>query len=83
MTDKRLQVFTVAARQLSFSKTAKIMGISQPAVSKHIALLEKELGGALFLRISQTLVLTKKGEQLLEIADKILALYQSIDNLKD
>jgi len=83
MIDKRLQVFTVAARRLSFLKAAKILGISQPAVSKHIALLEKEVGGALFLRISRTLVLTKKGEQLLEIADKILALYRSIDNLKD
>jgi DNA-binding transcriptional LysR family regulator len=83
MIDKRLQVFTVAARRLSFLKAAKILGISQPAVSKHIALLEKEVGGALFLRISRALVLTKKGEQLLEIADKILALYQSIDNLKD
>ncbi|NMB36564.1 MAG: LysR family transcriptional regulator [Bacteroidales bacterium] len=83
MTDKRLQVFAVAARELSFVKAAKILGISQPAVSKHIALLEKEIGGALFLRISRTLVLTEKGEKLLGIANKILALYQSIDTLKD
>ena len=50
MTDKRLLVFTILARTLSFSETARQTGISQPAVSKHIAALESEIGAALFVR---------------------------------
>ena len=49
MTDKRLLVFTTLARTLSFGQTARLMGISQPAVSKHIAALEAELGDGMFV----------------------------------
>ncbi|NLD21797.1 MAG: LysR family transcriptional regulator, partial [Bacteroidales bacterium] len=48
MTDKRLQVFCAVAETLSFSEAARITGISQPAVSKHIAQIEEEIGSALF-----------------------------------
>ena len=50
MTDNRLKVFCEAAECLNFSKAAAALGISQPAVSKHIAKLEEELGCALFVR---------------------------------
>jgi DNA-binding transcriptional LysR family regulator len=82
ITDNRLKVFCTVADQLSFSKAAKILGISQPAVTKHILILEKEIGYALFLRISNSVVLTEKGEDFLKISKEILSLYQSFDTLK-
>lgn len=82
MTDTRLQVFCTVAETLSFSKTAMLLGISQPAVTKHIAILEKEIGSALFLRIGVKVIMTQKGEEFLLIAKEIIALYQSFDSLK-
>lgn len=82
MTDNRLKVFCEAAECLNFSKAAAALGISQPAVSKHIAKLEEELGCALFVRYDKSLILTEKGEQLLKIARSILDKYAEIDSLK-
>ncbi|MBQ1168919.1 MAG: LysR family transcriptional regulator [Bacteroidales bacterium] len=83
MTDKRLLVFTILARTLSFSETARQTGISQPAVSKHIAALEAEIGAALFVRYGRTVALTEKGLALLQIAEKILDGYAQIENIKE
>ena len=83
MTDKRLLVFTILARTLSFSETARQTGISQPAVSKHIAALEAEIGAALFVRHGRTVALTEKGLALLQIAEKILDGYAQIENIKE
>ena len=82
MTDNRLKVFCEAAECLNFSKAAAALGISQPAVSKHIAKLEEELGCALFVRYDKSIILTEKGEQLLKIARSILDKYSEIDSLK-
>ena len=83
MTDKRLLVFTILARTLSFSETARQTGISQPAVSKHIAALESEIGAALFVRYGRSVDLTDKGRALLQISERILAGYSEIDNIKE
>ncbi len=83
MTDKRLLVFTILARTLSFSETARQTGISQPAVSKHIAALEAEIGAAMFVRYGRTVALTEKGLALLQIAEKILDGYAQIENIKE
>ena len=82
MTDNRLRAFCVAAECLNFSKAAASLGISQPAVSNHIAKLEEELGCALFIRYDKSLILTEKGEQLLKVARSILDKYAEIDALK-
>lgn len=82
MTDNRLKVFCEAAECLNFSKAAAALGISQPAVSKHIAKLEEELGCALFVRYDKSIILTEKGGQLLKIARSILDKYSEIDSLK-
>jgi DNA-binding transcriptional LysR family regulator len=83
MTDKRLLVFTTLARTLSFGETARLLGISQPAVSKHVAALEADIGAALFVRYGRSVTLTEKGRVLLPIAEKILAGYAEIGNIKE
>ncbi len=83
MTDKRLLVFTILARTLSFSETARQTGISQPAVSKHIAALEAEIGAALFVRYGRSVALTEKGLALKQISERILEGYAQIENIKE
>ena len=83
MTDKRLLVFSTLARTLSFGETARLLGISQPAVSKHVAALEAEIGAALFVRYGRSVALTDKGRALLQIASGILEGYAAIDRIKE
>lgn len=45
-----LRVFDAASRQLSFTRAAETLGMTQAAVSYQIKLLEERLGGQLFLR---------------------------------
>ncbi len=82
MTDKRLLVFCTLAECLSFAETARRLGISQPAVSRHIATLEAEMGAALLVRHGRRVMLTDKGRALLEVAARILQEYSYIDNLR-
>ena len=52
-----------AARHGSFAGAAKELGISQPAVSRHIANLEKQLGVSLFQRSRTGVRLTEEGRR--------------------
>ena len=83
MTDRRLLIFTTLARTLSFSETATLLGITQPAVSKCIAAMEAEIGAALFVRYGRNVSLTDKGHKLKTLADKILEGYSEIDLIKE
>lgn len=60
-----LGAFEAAARHLSFTQAAKEFDILQPAISRHIAALESDLGTTLFLRKKPKLELTRDGETLL------------------
>ncbi|WP_119458324.1 LysR substrate-binding domain-containing protein [Rhodospirillaceae bacterium SYSU D60014] len=53
--------FEFAARLGSMSAAARELGISQPAVSRHLAQLEADLGQALFQRTRRGLRLTEAG----------------------
>jgi len=70
MISFQYNVFFEVATNLSFSKAAKILFISQPAVSKHIKKLESEIGAALFERNGNTILLTTSGEKLLSYLHK-------------
>ena len=67
-------VFIEVAKELSFSKAAQTLFISQPAISNHIKMLEVQYQAALFNRKGNTISLTPAGEILyhhLEEAEKI------------
>ena len=70
MISFQYNVFYQVATNLSFSKAAKILFISQPAVSKHIKKLESETGSALFERNGSSILLTSSGEKLLSYLHK-------------
>ena len=79
ITDFRLQVFKTVAERLSFTRAAEELYVSQPAVTKHVRELEKQVGGALFIRNRGRIALTERGELLLKYAREILASYRSMN----
>ena len=66
MTLSQIRYFLTVAQERSFSKAAQVLIVSQPAVSRQVALLERELGVELFRRTSQGIALTDEGEAFAE-----------------
>ncbi|GAB5414117.1 MAG: LysR family transcriptional regulator [Congregibacter sp.] len=60
-----LRAFASVAQQLSFSRAAEHLHLTQPAVSKRVALLEAELDTPLFDRLGKRIELTEAGRALL------------------
>ncbi len=67
-----LQAFLSVAKNLSFSQAADELHLTQPAVSKRIAALERQLSATLFDRIGRQVQLTETGKRLLPQARQIL-----------
>lgn len=59
-----IRVFEAAARNLSFTRAAAELGMTQAAVSYQVKLLEERLGAPLFLRQPRALALTESGQWL-------------------
>ncbi|MBS2966526.1 LysR family transcriptional regulator [Actinocrinis puniceicyclus] len=68
----RFQAFLAVAEHGSFTAAAAALHISQPAVSQHVAKLEREVGAVLLERSARRVVLTPAGEVLLHHARRLL-----------
>lgn len=78
-TFRQLSSFVAAAREGSFALAAERLGISQPAISDHIAALEQHLGHSLFARRRGTTpTLTREGAELLHRAESMLTASQAM-----
>ena len=75
MDEHRLEVFAAVAGRLSFSDAARLLHLSQPAVSQQVAALEAELGAKLFERTTRRVRLTAAGVALLAHSDLLLREY--------
>jgi DNA-binding transcriptional LysR family regulator len=73
-----IQGFEAAARNLSFTKAAEELFITQSAVSRQIRGLEEHLGVALFERRHRALALTGEGRALYSAASDLLERLQSV-----
>ncbi len=67
-----LQAFLAVAETGSFSRAAERVYLTQPAISKRIAALERRLDAQLFDRIGRRVQLTEAGRALLERSRSIL-----------
>ena len=68
-----LRSFYHVARERSFSRAAKTLHVSQPAVSVRIKSLERELNERLFDRARRGVALTEAGTVLFASAEKIFS----------
>lgn len=79
-----LNYFLTIAREKNMTKAAKILHVSQPALSKQIKDLEQEIGSPLFIRGKSSLSLTEKGFLSQERASQILELsYKTLEEMQN
>lgn len=79
MDINQMRTFCVVAEELSFTRAATRLHISQPPLSRKIKALETSLGTKLFNRCPQGLTLTRTGELLYDESKKII---RKIDSTK-
>lgn len=79
MADRRLQVFHTVARQLSFTKAAEQLFMTQPAVTFQVKQLEEHFNTRLFERSHGRIALTPAGRLVMGYAEKILGLSDEME----
>ncbi len=72
MLDPRLNHLVAVARCGSFTAAAQAIGVTQSAVTKGVADLERQLGYSLFHRTARGALLTEKGGEFVERASRLL-----------
>ena len=78
MNLKQLEAFVRVAETKSFSTAAKMLFLTQPTVSAHIASLERELNTCLLIRNTKGVALSEAGKELYAYAEQMLELEQKI-----
>jgi DNA-binding transcriptional LysR family regulator len=68
-TFRQLQVFAAVARNLSYSRAAEELHLTQPAVSMQVSALEQIAGLPLFEQVGRRIALTEAGERMLAYAN--------------
>ncbi len=77
---RHFRYFAAVAQEVHFGRAAKRIRVAQPALTRQIRNLEKELGVALFERLPRGVRLTAAGQSLLSDTQKLLA---EIDRMAD
>jgi len=80
MSDRRLEVFYQVAKQLSFTKAAEVLHMTQPAVTFQVRQLEDQFNTRLFDRAHNRISLTPAGLLIQESAERIFELYAEMEN---
>lgn len=73
MNEVQIDYFMAVATNLSFTKTSEELFVSQPAISRQIAVMERELGVKLFKRNNKKTELTDAGKLYYEMFKKFKA----------
>src|SRR5437660_10496623 len=72
MNLRNLHTFVIVADAGGFARASGRLTLTQPAASRQILALERELGVALFDRIGRRIALTSEGEDLLRRSRRLL-----------
>lgn len=84
MLNTKLDTLLAVASLKSFSKAAEALGLTQPAVSHHITLLEKEYGVKLIQRGRGEFRLTPEGETAVLCARRLKTIHEQLkEDLRD
>ena len=83
LTLRQLQCFSAVARNLSYTKAADELHLTQPAVSMQIRQLEQQAGLALTEQLGRQVHLTEAGEEVFRYARSILQQVDEMDDVLD
>ena len=78
MNLKQLESFCYIIETNSFSEAAKKLFLTQPTISSHISLLEKELSTQLLIRTTKDVIPTDAGKKLYTYAKQMLQIQNTI-----
>lgn len=78
MLNYRLHVFRKVAELQNMTKAAQALHLSQPAVTKHVQMLERELRIALFKRTPNGLMLTEAGVVYLRHVQELSQAHENV-----
>lgn len=85
-TLRQLKIFETVARNLSFSRAAAELHLTQPAVSMQVKQLEAHAGLPLFEQIGKKIYLTQAGQELyqrsLSVTDELRAAEEALNSLR-
>jgi DNA-binding transcriptional LysR family regulator len=83
METQHVRYYLAICNELNFTRAAKQCGIAQPSLTTAIQRMEREIGGALFLRSTRAphIQLTALGLQLFPICDQINKLMKKARSL--
>lgn len=76
-TVMQVRALVAAAENLSFTKAANKLQVTQPTLSRCIKELEEAVGTSLFLRSRQGVVLSRAGKAFLPPAQRLVEAYES------
>ena len=71
VTIRQLKVFEAVARQMSFTRAAKELHLTQPAVSMQVKQLEEHVGLPLFEQMGKKIFLTEAGREMFHYSKAI------------
>jgi DNA-binding transcriptional LysR family regulator len=74
VTLRQMRVFAAVARNLSFTRAARELHLTQPAISQQVKLLEEEVGMPLFEQIGRKVHLAPAGVELLRYTEQAMEL---------
>lgn len=77
LIDTRVKTFLTLVETLNYTHTAKMLNLSQPAVTKHIQTLEEDLQTSLVEYKNRKVHLTDKARELLPYLDELVKLNQT------
>jgi len=78
LTLRQLEMFSAAARLGSFTRAAEALEVGQPAVSQHVAALERLLDTPLVARVGRGVRLTEAGQLVADYGSRILRLAEQL-----
>jgi LysR family transcriptional regulator, hydrogen peroxide-inducible genes activator len=80
---RQLRAFHAVASARAFGRASKVLGVGQPAISKAISAMERELGVLLFERHATGVVLTEVGEQIFSVSSSVFEQMEQIREIVD
>jgi len=81
LTLRQLQCFSAVARNLSYTRAAEELHLTQPAVSMQIRQLEHQAGMAVTEQLGKQVHLTEAGEEVYRYARSILQQIEELDDV--